>query len=91
LKLFGQAPDCAILLDNLEEGSVQLLLLLASFAVIPARITRAPATTTSESECDKKRAASKDKERNQPHSSPSRSCDSLPLLSRSHVTSSEAT
>jgi hypothetical protein len=28
LKLLRQSPDCAILLDNLEDGGVQLLLLL---------------------------------------------------------------
>jgi hypothetical protein len=28
LKLLRQSPDCAILLDDLEEGGVQLLLLL---------------------------------------------------------------
>jgi hypothetical protein len=54
LKLFRQAPDCTILLNDLEEGGVQLLLHLRQLRGHPDAVHTHPAMMTSESERDKK-------------------------------------
>jgi hypothetical protein len=57
LKLLRQAPNGALLLNDLRRVAFRSCLTSASFATIPTRITRALATTTNKSGCDEEQAA----------------------------------
>jgi hypothetical protein len=63
LKLLRQAPDGALLSMTLRRVAFHSCLTSTNFVTIPARITRAPATTPNRSGCDVEQAMSQTKKR----------------------------